>query len=262
MPLYGNNKREKGYLKMKILITGANGFIGKNLIARLKKELPECIIYSADKDTTNEELEMYTKDCDFVYNFAAVHRPKDEKEFGEVNYTYFDNLLAMLKQHNNKSPVLYTSSIQATNGSEYGNSKLSAEAALKAYGEETGARAIVYRLTNTFGRWATPHHHSVVATFCDNLVHGRPIEVSDRDHVMNFYYIDDVIDDFMEQLNGKKTPDRDGVYRLKEEKIYSVKLGELADMLQDISHKVKQKSEISFNKEIEKLLYETYISYM
>lgn len=247
---------------MNILITGANGFIGKNLTARLKERFPDSVIYLADVDTTEEELCEYTKDCDFVYNFAAVHRPKETTEFDTVNHLYFDNLLDMLKKHNNACPVLYTSSIQATNGTEYGNSKLAAEADLKKYSKDTGARAVIYRLTNTFGRWATPNHHSVVATFCYNLVKGLPIQVSDRNHVMEFYYIDDVIDDFVGQLTNSKVPCDDGIFRLPDEKIYRITLGELADLLCEIKDAVNSGEKFESPLSIGERMYKTYLSYV
>lgn len=247
---------------MNILITGALGFIGKNLTARLREVYPDCKIYLVDVDTTGEELYEYTKDCDFVYNFAAVHRPKDTLEFDAVNHMYFDNLLGMLKSHGNTCPVLYTSSIQATNGTEYGNSKLAAEADLRKHAEETGARAVIYRLTNTFGRWATPNHHSVVATFCYNLVKGIPLQISDRNHVMEFYYIDDVIDDFVSQISGEKTPDEDGVFRLPKEKIYKITLGELADLLCEIKDAVNGGEKFESKLPIGERMYKTYLSYV
>lgn len=247
---------------MNVLITGAYGFIGKNLTARLRKIYPDCKLYLVDVDTTREELYEYTKDCDFVYNFAAVHRPKETSEFDAVNHMYFDSLLGMLKEHDNNCPVLYTSSIQATNGTEYGNSKLAAEADLREHSKTTGARAVIYRLTNTFGRWATPNHHSVVATFCYNLVKGIPLQISDRNHVMEFYYIDDVIDDFVLQLSGKRTPDEDGVFRLVKEKIYRITLGELADLLYDIKKAVDEGANFKSQHAIGERMYKTYLSYV
>ena len=245
---------------MKILITGANGFIGKNLRERLKNN-KEIEIYYYDIETPEEKLEEFAKDCDFVYNFAAVHRPKTEDEFDVVNHKFFAGLLELLKKHNNKCPVLYTSSIQADNGTKYGESKVAAEKALIKYGEETGNRVIIYRLTNTFGRWATPNHHSVVATFCYNLVSDIELTISNPDIVMNFYYIDDVIDSFVGQLNGLINPDADGIYRLEKSKIYTITLGDLAATLKRISASVKQNQTPEISRDIEEKLYITYLSY-
>lgn len=246
---------------MKILITGAKGFIGKNLIARLN-EIGGHTIYTFDIDSSIESLDEYTKDCEFVYHFAAVHRPKDPKEFDDVNHRFFDDLLVKLKKNNNKCPVLYTSSIQATNGSEYGKSKLAAEADLRAYGEENNSRIIIYRLTNTFGKWATPNQHSVVATFCYNIVRNLPITVSDRSHKMYFYYIDDVVDSFVKQLSGEVEADQDGIYRLKDEQIYEITLGELADTLTYFNECQKNGTEALLDTPTKERLYITYKSYL
>lgn len=246
---------------MKILITGANGFIGKNLTAKLKELYPNVVIYYYDIETPPEKLNDFTKDCDFVYNFAAVHRPKTEDEFDKVNHQLFSGLLDLLKQHNNSCPVLYTSSIQADNGTKYGESKISAERDLQKYGQETGNRVIIYRLTNTFGRWATPNHHSVVATFCYNLVRDLPITVSDPNILMNFYYIDDVIESFVAQLSGNVTPCEDGIFRLSEDKIHKITLGELKDTLTYISKCVKNGTEPKLTTDTAKKLYLTYLSY-
>lgn len=246
---------------MKILITGAGGFIGKNLTARLNEIMDDVVIYYYDIETPEESIEEFTKDCDFVYNFAAVHRPKTEEEFDNVNHKFFSGLLDLLKKHNNKCPVLYTSSIQANNGTKYGESKIAGETALIEYGKETGNRIIIYRLTNTFGRWATPNHHSVVATFCYNLVNGIELTISNPDIMMQFYYIDDVIDSFVEQLRGEVTPDSDGIFRLPDEKIYRITLGELADTLKYISECVKNNVKPDLKEDIENKLYTTYLSY-
>lgn len=246
---------------MKILITGAGGFIGRNLTDRLTKMFDDVVIYYYDKETPEKNLEKFAKDCDFVYNFAAVHRPKTEDEFDAINHKFFCGLLELLKKHNNKCPVLYTSSIQADNGTKYGESKIAAEKALIEYGNETGNRVIIYRLTNTFGRWATPNHHSVVATFCYNLVNNIELSISNPDIMMNFYYIDDVIDSFVKQLEDNVKSCDDGIFRLQEDKIYHITLGELADTLTYISKCVKDNIQPEFNKDIDSKLYTTYLSY-
>ena len=246
---------------MKILITGAGGFIGRNLTAKLKELYDDITIYYYDIDTPSEMLNEFAKDCDFVYNFAAVHRPKSDEEFDIVNNKFFCNLLDLLKKHNNNCPVLYTSSIQASNGTKYGDSKIAAENALIKYGEETGNRIIIYRLTNTFGRWATPNHHSVVATFYYNLVNNIELTISNPHILMKFYYIDDVIDSFVAQLNGAVLPCDDGIFRLSDDKIYEITLGELADKLTYISNCVKNNTKVIFKTAIDYKLYKTYLSY-
>ena len=246
---------------MKILITGSNGFLGRNLIDRLTRIDKRYIIYKYDLESTLEELEGFTKDCDFVFNFAAVHRPKDIGEFDKVNHLLFSTVLNLLQKNNNTCPVLYTSSIQATNGTEYGNSKLLAENDLREYSAKTGAKAIIYRLTNIYGRWAMPNHHSVVATFCNNISKGIPIQISNVEHIMNFYYIDDVIDSFVAQLDGKVKPCEDDIYRLSADKIHSITLGALADVLYHFENELKQGKEPKTSNETERTLLLTYKSY-
>lgn len=246
---------------MKVLITGANGFIGKNLRERLQKVDRSIVVYYFDIETPKEKLEEFTKDCDFVYNFAAVHRPKDDGEFDVVNHLFFRGILDLLKKHNNNCPVLYTSSIQAGSDTKYGQSKVAAENELIRYGQQTGNRIIIYRLTNTFGKWAMPNHHSVVATFCYNLVKGLPLTISNPDIQMKFYYIDDVIDSFVAQLQSPMEPDADGFFRLDASKVYSITLGQLADTLTRISEAVKTNREFIAVTPIEERLYTTYLSY-
>ncbi|MBR2954345.1 MAG: NAD-dependent epimerase/dehydratase family protein [Clostridia bacterium] len=246
---------------MKVLITGAGGFIGKNLTAKLNEIFDDVVIYYYDIETPEEDLDKFAKECDFVYNFAAVHRPKSEDEFDKVNHKFFCGLLDLLKKYNNKCPVLYTSSIQADNGTKYGESKIAAEKALIEYGKEIGNRIVIYRLTNTFGRWATPNHHSVVATFCYNLVNNIELTISNPDIVMNFYYIDDVIESFITQLKGEVQPCSDGIFRLEGNKVYSISLGDLAYKLTYISKCVKEDVAPEFKENIDEKLYITYLSY-
>ncbi len=213
---------------MNILITGANGFLGKNLIERLVKR-DDVHIMHFDMGTSSLLLEKNLKECDFLFHFAAVHRPKDNEEFYRVNDDFFEWILNKLEEYGNPCPVLLTSSIQATDNNDYGRSKLIAEKLLREHAARAGSRAIVYRLNNIFGKWATPNHHSVVATFCYNINRDLPIHISNRRIMMRFYYVDDVIDSFISQLDGSTSPDEDDVYRLPSEKIISITLGELAD---------------------------------
>ncbi len=254
-------KQEMGF-SMNILITGAKGFIGKNLIARLKEYGDKYNIYSFDIDSTMEQLDSYAKDCDFVFNFAAVHRPKEVSEFEQVNYVFFDDLLKLLEKYDNRCPVLYTSSIQATNGTPYGESKLLAEAELVKYGEKTGARTLIYRLTNTYGRWAMPNHHSVVATFCYNIINGIELQISDPNIVMHFYYVDDVIDSFVSQLEGESKPDADGIFRLPDDQIHTITLGGLAETLLKFKGAVDNGVTPEFADKTEETLYYTFLSYL
>ena len=246
---------------MKILITGAKGFIGRNLIEALEK-IKEVEIFAYDKSSGSGTLQIFTGACEFVYHLAAVHRPEDESEFERVNHLFFADLLKMLRDKNNSCPVLLPSSIQAGEDSGYGKSKLAAEKALKKHSELTGARAIIYRLTNTFGRYAKPNHHSVVATFCYNIARNLPIEISDPDHVMKFYYIDDVIASFINHLHNNLKPDADGFYRLPEELTYEITLQELADIIYSFNVWVDKGLSPIYPDELSLKLYQTYLSYI
>lgn len=245
---------------MNILITGANGFLGKNLIERLVK-LPDVNIFHYDQGTSTLLLEKNLKECNFVFHFAAVHRPKDNEDFYRINDDFFEWILKKLEEFGNNCPVLLTSSIQATDNNDYGRSKIIAENLLKTHAQNMNSKAIIYRLNNVFGKWATPHHHSVVATFCYNINRDEPIVISNRNITMRFYYIDDVIDSFISQLNGKVTPNSDGIFRLKDEQIISITLGELSDTFYRFRNLQKIGQTPEFVNETEKRLWETYISY-
>jgi UDP-2-acetamido-2,6-beta-L-arabino-hexul-4-ose reductase len=250
-------------VKLKILVTGSSGFLGKNLIARLKAQKEENhIIYKYDTDTSKDQLMEYAKDCEFVFYFAAVHRPKKEEEFHQINVLLFENLIALLEKQQNNCPILYTSSIQAVQNTPYAKSKREAEDVLKKHCEKTRDKAIIYRLTNTFGKWATPNHHSVVATFCHNITRELEIQIDNPDHSMDFYYIDDVIDSFISHLYTDKNPDSDGFYRLDNKYRYTTTLKELANKLTEF-HEFRQTLSLpntadSFTKK----LYSTYLSYL
>ena len=192
---------------MNILITGAKGFVGRNLTEALKtmrdgknRLHPETQVDSLflyDKDSTPEELEEYCARADFVFHLAGVNRPKEQKEFMEGNFGFSSALLDTLKRHGNACPVMLASSIQATllgryAEGEYGKSKKAGEELFFSYGEETGAKVLVYRFPNLFGKWCRPNYNSVVATFCHNMVNDLPIMVNDRSTLLEMLYIDDV----------------------------------------------------------------------
>jgi len=204
---------------MKILVTGAKGFVGKNLCSQLKNikegkakwyNLPEPIeaVYEYDIDSTPEELDTWCKDCTFVYNLAGVNRPQDPKEFMEGNFGFATVLLNTLKKHKNTCPVMISSSIQATlagrfGTSEYGKSKKAGEELMFQYGEETGAKVLVYRFPNLFGKWCRPNYNSAIATFCNNIANDLPIQVNDRSVEMELLYIDDLVDEMILALKGE-----------------------------------------------------------
>ena len=206
---------------MKILVTGAKGFVGKNLCSQLNNikdgkakwyNLPEPIeaIYEYDLDSTPEQLDEWCKQCDFVFNLAGVNRPKDPEEFMKGNFGFATTLLNTLKKYKNNCPVMISSSIQATlagrfGTSEYGKSKKAGEELMFEYGKETGAKVLVYRFPNLFGKWCRPNYNSAIATFCNNIANDLPIQVNDRSVEMELLYIDDLVDEMIGALKAKPT---------------------------------------------------------
>ena len=223
---------------MKILITGANGFVGKNLVATLNTikegknrttKLPADIqICEFDVDTDKSLLYEYCKDCDFVVNLAGVNRPRNTDEFMAGNFGFASELLDTLKKHNNTCPVLLSSSIQATLPNPYGQSKKAGEDLFFQYGEETGAKVLVYRFPNVFGKWCKPNYNSAVATFCHNIADDLPIQVNDRNHQMTLVYIDDVVNEIINAMCGNET--KDGIF-CKVPVEHKITLGEIVDLI-------------------------------
>lgn len=204
---------------MKILITGAKGFVGRNLTENLKnirdgknRTRPnvkiDCI-YEYDIDSTPEELDAYCADADFVFNLAGVNRPKESKEFTEGNFGFASKLLDTLKKHNNKCPVMLSSSIQATlqgrfGTSEYGLSKKAGEELFFEYSKKTGAKVLVYRFPNLVGKWVRPNYNSAVGTFCNNIANDLPITVNDPSVELEMLFIDDLVEEMLDALEGKE----------------------------------------------------------
>ena len=204
---------------MRILVTGAKGFVGKNLCAQLNtikdgkdRRFPELSIeavYEYDIDNTAEELDRWCSDCDFVYNLAGVNRPKEQSEFMAGNFGFASTLLDTLKKHGNKCPVMLSSSIQATlagrfGTSEYGKSKKAGEELFFDYSKETGAKVLVYRFPNLFGKWCRPNYNSAVATFCNAFANDLPFTVNDPSVELELLYIDDLVDEMIACLKGEE----------------------------------------------------------
>ena len=245
---------------MKVLITGSKGFIGRNLIEVLQ-EIPEIVILPFDKDDNITLLSKYARSCDFVFHLAAVHRPVDHSEFDSVNRLFFEDLLFMLQINKNACPVLLTSSIHSGTDTDYGRSKLAAEKALREHSEKMKSRAIIYRLTNTFGKYALPNHHSVVATFCYNIVNELEVTVSNTEKVMQLYYIDDVIKSFLNKMYNTEEPNVDGYYYLPRNQMYSVTLRELLDTLFELNQLYKESRAPELKDEFKIKLYHTFLYY-
>ena len=204
---------------MKILVTGAKGFVGKNLCSQLNNlkegkarwygDVKIDAVYEYDIDSTPEQLDEWCKDCDFVFNLAGVNRPQDPKEFMEGNFGFATILLNTLKRYKNNCPVMISSSIQATlagrfGTSEYGKSKKAGEELMFEYGKETGAKVSVYRFPNLFGKLCKPNYNSAIATFCNNIANDLPIQVNDRSVEMELLYIDDLVDEMIGALKGNE----------------------------------------------------------
>lgn len=243
---------------MKLLVTGAHGFIGKNLIAELKNR-GYIDICEYDIDTDEKLLDEYTKDCEFVFHLAGVNRPKEEKEFMEGNFGFTSVLLDSLKKNNNKATVLITSSIQAELDNPYGISKKAGEELLFEYGRNTGAGVLVYRLPNVFGKWCRPNYNSAVATFCYNIAHGLEITVNDPSRVMNLVYIDDVVNEFISAMEGK--PNIINGYG-QVPTVHTVLLGTIAETIQSFKDSRKTLEVPLMSDGFEKKLYSTYLSYL
>ncbi|MBE6749951.1 MAG: capsular polysaccharide biosynthesis protein CapF [Ruminococcaceae bacterium] len=255
---------------MKILVTGAKGFVGKNLCATLyniasKKDRSygieeEITVYEYDIDTNVDSLDKYCADCDFVFHLAGVNRPKETEEFMSGNFGFTSLLLDKLKENNNKCPVMISSSIQAALDNPYGKSKKAGEDLMFSYSAETGAKVLVYRLPNVFGKWCRPNYNSAVATFCHNIANDLPITVNDRSVNMTLVYIDDVVDELINALKGNET--REGDYcRVPTE--HKITLGEIVDLIYSFAKQPESLiiPEIPQNS-FAKKLYSTYLSYL
>jgi UDP-2-acetamido-2,6-beta-L-arabino-hexul-4-ose reductase len=251
-------QERNGYKTMKILVTGAKGFVGKNLIVTLER-LENLEIYQFDIDTDPVLLDTYTKDCEFVFHLAGVNRPQNVEEFMEGNFGFTSELLNSLKNNRNTCPILITSSIQADLDNPYGQSKKAGEDLLFSYGIETGAKVLVYRLPNVFGKWCRPNYNSAVATFCHNIAHDLPIKVNDPNVVMNLVYIDDVVEELIRALYGKET--REGDFCIVPI-VHTIKLGDIVDLIYFFKNSRSELSIPNMADAFTKKLYATYLSYL
>ncbi len=271
---------------MKILVTGARGFVGKNLCAslrniqegkdRMRPQLRIEEVFEYDVDSTAEDLDRYCKECDFVFNLAGVNRPKEQSEFMEGNFGFASELLSTLRKHANTCPVMLSSSIQATcigrYDGEYGRSKKAGEELMFDYGRQTGAKVLVYRFPNLFGKWCRPNYNSAVATFCNNIANDLPIQVNDPSVELELLYIDDLVAEMLDALENKEhrcefegvetVPTKDGRY-CAVPTTHKAKLGEIVELLESF----KRQPQTLLMPEIPsgsfaKKLYSTYLSYL
>ncbi|MDZ5473318.1 NAD-dependent epimerase/dehydratase family protein [Bacillus sp. 31A1R] len=243
---------------MKILVTGANGFVGKNLIAELINRGYKNI-FKVTKETESFLMESYIAECDFIFHLAGVNRPKNENEFMEVNRDYTLELLELLKKHNNKSPILLTSSIQAEKDNLYGKSKKAGEDLLFSYSKDTGAKVLVYRLPNLFGKWCRPNYNSVVATFSHNIARGIDIQIHNSNVELTLAYIDDVINEFLRAIEGGESRKGEFCYVPV---THRVRLGEIAEKLYHFKDNRESLVMPSLEDEFDRGLYSTFLSYL
>ena len=272
---------------MKILVTGAKGFVGKNLCCalynlqagkdRTRPNLHIDEIYEYDLDTPEEKLDEYCEKADFVFHLAGVNRPKDNAEFMQGNFGFSSVLLDTLKRHKNTCPVMLSSSVQATligryGQSDYGKSKLAGEELFFSYAQETGTHVFVYRFPNLFGKWCRPNYNSAVATFCSNMANDLPITVNDRNTELELVYIDDLVTEMLDTLEGRAHRcDYDGLNPVPSESgkycyvpvSHKETLGHIADLLETFRNQPKtlMMPEIPQGS-FEKKLYSTYLSYL
>lgn len=245
--------------EIKVLVTGARGFIGKNLIQQLLSR-KKYKVYECDVDTTPAELQIFCEDCQFVFHLAGVNRPEKIEEFMEGNFGFTTVLIECLKKNNNKSPILMSSSIQAVSDNEYGKSKKKGEDYIINYGKERKVNIYIFRLPNVFGKWCRPNYNSVVATFCNNIAAGLPIAISNREVKLNLVYIDDVVDTFISAIVGDVLTDSEGYCVVPLFDI--VKLGDIVDMLENFKESRKKLTVCNMQHGFEKKLYSTYLSYL
>ena len=272
---------------MKILVTGAKGFVGRNLCTELnniKEGKAHCygdlkidVVYEYDIDSKTEELDVWCADCDFVFNLAGVNRPKEQSEFMQGNFGFVSTLLDTLKKHGNKCPVMLSSSQQASltgrfGNSEYGRSKKAGEDMFLQYHADTGAKVLIYRFPNLFGKWCLPNYNSAVATFCNAFANDLPYTVNDPSVELELLYIDDLVAEMMDALQGREHRcEFDGLDVIPDEKgrfchvptTHKITLGGIVDLLHQFH---EQPATLNIpripNDSFEKKLYSTYLSYL
>ncbi|HEY5556700.1 capsular polysaccharide biosynthesis protein CapF [Acetobacterium sp.] len=243
---------------MKVLVTGANGFLGKNLVTSLK-EMKYIEILTFGRNDDDKKLQQYTKECNFVFHLAGVNRPTDTKEFMVGNYSFTKNLLGALKLNKNTCPILFASSTQAKLNNPYGESKKAGEDLLRDYGKLTGSHVLIYRFPNVFGKWCRPNYNSVVATFCHNIAHEIAIKVNDPSVIMNLVYIDDLIEELINALDGKENRTSEFCEVPVD---YTIALGEIVDLIDSFKKSREDRSIPDMSDAFTKKLYSTYLSYL
>lgn len=255
---------------MNILVTGARGFVGRNLVSQLNNiregkaknyaVSDDLTILEYDLGSSPEELDAYCRQADFVFNLAGVNRPKDPEEFMKGNFGFASTLLDTLKKHGNRCPVMISSSIQAELDNPYGESKRAGEQLLFDYARQTGAKVLIYRFANLFGKWCRPNYNSAVATFCHNIANDLPITVNDPSVTMHLVYIDDVVDELIGALTGDEH--REGAFCVVPV-THKITLGEIAELLYSFKRMPETLEVPDTTKDgFARKLYSTYLSYL
>ena len=245
---------------MNILITGAKGFIGRNLISELgNRKFGRLMQF--DLDTDPALLDGYCRDADFVFHLAGVNRPKDPVEFMEGNFGFTSVLLDTLRKHSNTCPVMISSSVQACLENPYGLSKRAGEELLTEYGRETGAKVLIYRFPNVFGKWCRPNYNSAVATFCHNIARDLPITVNDPGVEMNLVYIDDVVSELIGALTGLEHRSDKGELCIVPV-VHSALLGDIVDLIRSFRRSRDERAVPDMSDDFARKLYSTYLSYL
>lgn len=243
---------------MKILVTGANGFIGKNLIEELKNRGHEVMPY--DIDCGERQLEQYASSCEFVFHLAGINRPENQDDFMIGNCGFTSLLLQKLKEQGSKAPIMLSSSIQAELDNPYGKSKKAGEEVIFQYGEETGVKIYVYRFPNVFGKWCRPNYNSAIATFCHNIARSLPIQINEANPTLNLVYIDDLVEELIGAIEGKAHKDEKGYCYVPE--TYKEKLHDIANLIYTFKESRKELSVPDMSDQFTKKLYSTYLSYL
>ena len=243
----------------KVLVTGAKGFIGKNLVLELKNR-KTFEIFECDVDTTEDQLAQFAKECEFVFHLAGVNRPQRTEEFMKGNYGFTTKLLEILQKNENRSPILMSSSIQAKLDNDYGKSKKAGEDYILDYGSNNSIATYVFRLPNVYGKWCRPNYNSAIATFCNNIARGLEIKVNDRSTLLTVVYIDDVVNAFIDATEDIVARDDDGYCKVSIED--KITLGEIVDTLYSFKDSRKTLSVANMNRGVIKKLYSTYLSYL
>jgi UDP-2-acetamido-2,6-beta-L-arabino-hexul-4-ose reductase len=241
---------------MRVLVTGSNGFIGKNLIIRLNELDIQVLTYTRESSTQN--LEELIKDTDFVVHLAGENRPKDEKDFNVVNAGLTMSICDALRSSGENIPIILASSTQAEFDNAYGKSKLDAEASVKMLEVDTGCPVYVYRLPGVFGKWCKPNYNSVVATFCHNISHDLPVQVNNPDFELSLVYIDDVVEEFVKVIQGLIG----GKKELSVQPKYKIKLGDLSTQIQNFKESRDSLITEKVGSGLIRKLYSTYLSYL